>query len=367
MKHIMMNKIKRLAIDFVKNKLYHRKYIAPRERYANRDLIAKLNANTIKQTNDEQKKRIADFWDRHHINFDNRWFDFYNTIAPDATQLEYYIPHDLYYCKIDPYFSNIQLSRVFDNKNMYDLYFHDVPQPKTIVRIINGIIHDDNYQFINIKKAIALCESNIHIIIKPSIDSEGGSGIRFWNSKTSSREDLKSILTGGGNYILQSVVKQCDELSKIHQHSLNTVRIITIIHNNEVIPLSAILRMGVGGANVDNASSGGIFCGINNDGTLKNIAYDSLGNKYAEHPQGGMLSNYTIPNFEKCVNMVKFIAPRVSHISKLCSWDICVDNNDLPMLIEVNLSYGGVQLHQVANGPIFGDLTAEILDEVFTK
>ena len=360
-------KIKRLLVKLIKEYLYRRTYIAPRECYANNDLKAKLNSPAIKPIDEEQKRRITDFWGKYSVKFNMGWFDFFNTIAPNATHLEYYIPHDLYYCKLDPYFSNIQLSRVFDNKNMYDLYFHDVPQPKTLVRIVNGFIQDNNYQFIDIEKAISLCEANSHIIIKPSIDSEGGAGIRFWNNKTNSREELEALLTDGGNYIFQSVVNQCNQLAQIHPNSLNTIRIITLIHNNEVIPLSSILRMGRGGASVDNAASGGCYCGINHDGTLKDIAYDSLGNKYAEHPQGGILSKYKIPNFYKCVDMVKFLAPRLSHISKLCSWDICVDSNDMPLLIEVNLSYGDVQLHQITNGPIFGDMTATILNEVFSN
>ena len=34
-----------------------------------------------------------------------------------------------------------------------------------------------------------------------------------------------------------------------------------------------------------------------------------------------------------------------------------------PVLIEVNLAYGGLFFHQIANGPVFGDLTKDIITE----
>jgi hypothetical protein len=35
------------------------------------------------------------------------------------------------------------------------------------------------------------------------------------------------------------------------------------------------------------------------------------------------------------------------------------------MLIEANLTFGGIEIHQVTNGPIFGDMTEEVLDSIF--
>ena len=61
------------------------------------------------------------------------------------------------------------------------------------------------------------------------------------------------------------------------------------------------------------------------------------------------------------------LAPRIAHISKLCSWDLCIDNTNMPVLIEANLSYGDIQLHQMVNGPIFGNLTPVILKEILKK
>ena len=38
-----------------------------------------------------------------------------------------------------------------------------------------------------------------------------------------------------------------------------------------------------------------------------------------------------------------------------------------PILIEVNLTYGGLSTHLLSNGPLFGDMTPEILKRVYGK
>jgi hypothetical protein len=47
------------------------------------------------------------------------------------------------------------------------------------------------------------------------------------------------------------------------------------------------------------------------------------------------------------------------------SWDIAFDEQENPVLIEANLKDGELDFHQLNNGPLFGDDTEKILDEVF--
>ena len=63
--------------------------------------------------------------------------------------------------------------------------------------------------------------------------------------------------------------------------------------------------------------------------------------------------------------MVMKLAGRMFTSSRLISWDFAVDPQGEPVLIEVNLTYGGVLVHQLCNGPIFGDRTEDILSRVY--
>ena len=70
-------------------------------------------------------------------------------------------------------------------------------------------------------------------------------------------------------------------------------------------------------------------------------------------------------NSDKCKELVVKLANRFLRISRLISWDLAIDDNGEPTLIEVNLCYGGTDIHQIANGPLYGDKTEEILEKVF--
>lgn len=142
---------------------------------------------------------------------------------------------------------------------------------------------------------------------------------------------------------------------------------MTLLFNNKVQILSSVFRMGVNSSRVDNASSGGIVCGIEENGQLKNIAYDTKGNRYDCHPQGMNFADVVIPNFHECVDLVKQLAPRFVSVSRLISWDIAIAEDSHPILIEANLSFGEIDFHQMNNGPIFGEMTDEILDYVINN
>ena len=125
--------------------------------------------------------------------------------------------------------------------------------------------------------------------------------------------------------------------------------------------------MGIGDAVVDNASSGGITCGIEPDGRLKPVAYAANGTRYDRHPTTGIeFDTVTVPNYGKIFPIAEKLHRDFPHF-RLLSWDFAIDKNDQPMLVGVNLRYGELDFHQLNNGPLFGDDTEKILDEVFGK
>ena len=142
---------------------------------------------------------------------------------------------------------------------------------------------------------------------------------------------------------------------------------MTLVLKGNVHVLSSVLRMGVNGARVDNASSGGIVCGIDRSGTLKPVAYDSAANLYLKHPQGEDFEGTVIPFFHECVDTAKRLAPRFSNYTRLISWDFSVDSSGAPVLIEANFTGGQLDFHQLCNGPIWGELTDIILSEILNE
>lgn len=325
----------------------------------------------LQPLNTNERKEIDEFWEpflKGRNIFDYRWFSIYkyiqNTSQTDF-KLCYYVPDDFWEVYVDAFFTTPQKAKVLDDKNLYDLYFHDVKMPKTIFRKIGDIFLDKDYGIIDFETVYQLCKNEKEVIIKLASDSCQGTGIVFFNEGMS-KSEFKSLLSGN-NIIGQEVIKQHKCLSDIHPSSINTIRMMVMIFDGEPHILSSLLRMGVNHSRVDNAHSGGIFCGINDDGSLKSPGYDESGNVYHCHPQGAILSDVVIPNFDKCVELIKRLSPRLSYTTRLQSWDLSIDVDGNPIVIEINNTFGGIELHQMSNGPILGDLTPTVLEYVFNN
>ena len=276
-----------------------------------------------------------------------------------------YIPDDIYYAYIDTYFNAWDEAPVLDNKTYYGDLFHDIKQPETVALRCGGIWFAADKKPIKQNEALDLICASGETFLKRAVESEGGHGVFFMNGN---RDDLEKTLRPiEGDIIVQKALKQHPELNKLNASSVNTVRILSLLTESGVKPYSAIVRMGIGGARVDNASSGGITCGVEWDGHLKPVAYSDNGKRFDIHPTSGVkFDSITIPSFDRAVELIRKIHVRLPHF-KLLSWDIAIDEYGDPVLIEVNLKYGALDFHQLNNGPLFGDDTIKILNEVFGK
>lgn len=49
----------------------------------------------------------------------------------------------------------------------------------------------------------------------------------------------------------------------------------------------------------------------------------------------------------------------------LVSWDLAIDDAGNPLVIEINLKDQGISSHQVVNGPLFGEFTDQVLEQIY--
>lgn len=313
------------------------------------------------------KDDILKRWRGIRINPD--WIRYYNSIErgiPDNTFDSRFIPLDIQYCFIDDWFNETKTALLLDDKNMYDLFFHDVNRPATVGRIIGGSYFDNNYNKLTLTELVERCVGVKKVIMKPSVFSSTGNGIVFWGAEDGVGV-LENFLKNHHNYIIQELIQQHEDMGSLYGESVNSIRIVTCCIDGKTDVLSAVVRMGANGSRLDNSGKGGLFCGINDDGHLKKYGYSKDGKTYIKHPQGGVFADICIPNYDLCKDLCITLSNRFYRIAKLISWDLAIDHNGRPLLIEVNLCYGGADIHQIANGPLYGDMTDEILDRVFRK
>lgn len=316
----------------------------------------------------QQEEEISQFWKPYHnIDKEMKWFAFYNASCHDKSQLKYYIPDGVYFTDFDMVFTSPRRSDDLDDKNLYDLYFHDVKMPRTIIRKINGELLDKDYKIISMDQALELCREQGQVVSKEARLSQGGHGVRFFDFSQCDLEAFRKFLSDDKNVNInvQEVIRQHESLNRIHANSINSIRIMSFLIDGEVHILSSILRMGRDGAAVDNASMGGIMCGVDKNGQLGEFAYDENGNRWSQHPQGTIFKGTKIEGVDKCYELICSLAGRLCTTSKLISWDFAIGVDGEPILIEVNLTYGGIVIHQLCNGPIFGDMTEKMLSRIY--
>lgn len=105
------------------------------------------------------------------------------------------------------------------------------------------------------------------------------------------------------------------------------------------------MRIGVQGR-VDNASRGGVFIRVYDDGTLADFAMDEFGNRYYEHPVSKIpFKGHRISSFEKAISLCKKVHGQVPQ-QRVLSLDVVLDENGDAVLVETN-SPGVTQLLQL--------------------
>ncbi|NUO10519.1 MAG: hypothetical protein HUU08_18000 [Candidatus Brocadia sp.] len=312
---------------------------------------------------------IKSFWEKHGLKTDTLWHKAF--ISVNGIEDYRYIPEDIFYIFIEPRLNRKDLYYAYVDKNNYDRLFHRVCTPKTILRNMNGQYHDEKYERIEHGKVYAYLKKYTgDFILKPSIDSSSGRNVAklqidasglCLDGKPATLENIEHIIPK--DFLVQEFLEQHSVLKNIYPHSLNTFRVITLRVNGVIHVLQPIVKFGCGGNYVDyNVYRGGFHCGVGFDGKLNKFALDKYFKKYSSHPDSGYVyENTLIPQFSTLLNFAKDLHRYLLYYN-MVSWDLGLDKNGAPVLIELNLIYQGISFFQVHHGPLFGDFTDAILD-----
>lgn len=348
----LVNKIK---------KLIYRLLIFWKSFYQNINLKKIISKEDIIYLNNDQIQEAENYWNNYTKKYNINFIKYYSSRTHIFNK--FYIPDNIYYSYIDMHFNNSKMSYGIDNKALYDKLLPNLKKPFTILRKMNGYYYDNNYKLINFADTKELFDHKDYIL-KPSIDSHGGAGIIFF--KINECKDLKELFSYNENFVVQEVVTQHETLKKLYPNSLNTIRVISLFLEGEVHILSSVLRIGIAGSKIDNASAGGIVVGIDQAGYLKKYAYSSkIKSRFESHPDTKIsFEGYQIPSFEEIISIVKREAINFPYF-QLISWDFAINEDGEVVFIEFNLKNGQLDFHQLTNGPLFGELTDKILEEVF--
>lgn len=312
----------------------------------------------------EFHKVVVSYWKKYGVHPKKYWYDIY--CAGSDHYDPRYIPDDMWFRTICPHFCRYQSTGCLMDKGMFDRIFPNVRQPETVVKNIRGHYFNSNNDRIDKEEAVRLCLQEDKVIIKPSGANGGGSGVQVLHGKEMTAEALGTVFEqyGIGGFVLQRFIKQHKDLAAIHEQSINTVRIITFLFKGKVHVLSAQLRMGAGDSNVDNVSAGGVACSIKEDGWLEERAVTRKSDWSDRHPGGMLFKDIRVPSYDRIVETAIKLQESMPYLG-IIGWDFAVAEDGEPILIEFNSPCNQNQIG--GKQPTFGDLTDEVLDDVFNK
>ena len=360
--------------DFLINTVEKRKINAGRRHEINKFKDERRQAIYEKvQLTEEQIKKLDDFylsnygekipytWHRHYTAFTGN-FD------------EKYVPELLYTSEFERFMSQYsEYAKTFTDKNMLQFLAlgAGVKMPRTYISGTKGALRDGENRFISDEEAISLLSDVGEAFIKPSVDSSSGRGcfvVNFCGGKDLvSGKTVEQILEGlGKDFIIQERLKCHSSISQIYAGSVNTFRVITYRWRDRILRFPAIMRIGSGGAYLDNAHAGGMFIAVSDEGILHKTAFTEFKKEFTVHPDTGtVFEGYKIDLFPRVLEAAERMHMALPQIG-VVNWDFTIDDEGEPLLIEANMrngkQSGSIWLMEMAHGcGAFGENTAEVL------
>ena len=310
----------------------------------------------------EEFKRVVEYWKPYGIKPRKYWYTMFCD-GRDGYDPRY-IPDSMWNGTILPYYNNLNWGRAYADKCAYDHLFPYLNRPRTIVKNSCGRFYNGNFEVIDFEEAVKLCLREKRMIVKSATFSSGGRNIMVLGEEDVNEANIRQILKDYRmNFIIQDLVEQHEALARLNPTSLNTLRIISFYFKNEVHILSAQLRIGGSGAKVDNYSSGGFACNVCEDGRLSERAVSKAHGWATEHPNGFRFADIVVPQYQRLIKVICEEHARLPHLN-IIGWDFAIGKNGEPVFIELNVFPGQ---NQNGSGPSFGDLTEEVLRDVFIE
>ena len=309
---------------------------------------------------------IRPYWRKYGVRVRKLWYkSFYASVGSTDPR---YIPNTLFYRFIIPHFNDPLFLRPLADKNLHSHLVPGIKRPETIFKYMDGAYRQDDLRRIPEEEALGLLEKAGAFVLKPTRDTSEGNNVQIFDAGMDMAA-LKKALEPyqQGDYIVQKPVTQHPDFARLNPTSLNTLRVVTFVFRGEVHILSTILRVGSRHSKVDNVAKGGYQCTVLPNGTLAKTAYhptNSGADPYVEQTEDGLrFEGFVVPSFDKVCETAKKYAMCMPHLS-LLGWDLAVDENSDVVLIEYNCQPGQ---NQTTCGPTFGELTDEVLAEVFHR
>jgi hypothetical protein len=232
------------------------------------------------------------------------------------------------------------------DKLVFERYFG------SLCKVINsiGIIHDgvfykasEDCRINNFSELIDEIKNGLCVFLKPRAEGSGRGIIRVlfqnrvikYNDEEISISELINRMKKLNGYLVQEEFKQTGFSNEIWPHTVNTIRVATMMSPKKKEPFVAWShhRFGTKGTVVDNMTAGGVFAPINvSNGYMNGVyryPYDGKLKKYKRHPDSHkLISGLKVPLWEDIAQLAIELHKNVPFMP-ICGWDIILSGRDI--------------------------------------
>lgn len=277
-----------------------------------------------------------------------------------------FVSHYIYLPILSHRLNNYKYTMMFEHKSLLGILSRGALKfPNCIVRCIDHEFFDNDMRQISENEAIRLCSVQNEIILKDSVASSGGRSfekIKLDGAPESRAELVKKSINNRRHhdFVIQERLRQHPSMSIFNPTSINTIRVTSLYLNGRFSVQTIVLRIGKQGMQIDNWGGGGIIIGIDKDGHLNKIGFDNKFKAYESY-NGVTFGTVILSQIPSLLQLLEEAHTTQFSLCKLIGWDISFDENNNPVIIELNSSQPGLIGEQLTHGPVFGDRTEEVI------
>lgn len=175
------------------------------------------------------------------------------------------------------------------------------------------------------------------IIIKPDTGCVGRGVEKVEYTDDTAALEVFATFDKTSPTICEELIRQHEVLSRLHPYCVNTVRVLSLLQDDEVHILAATLKIGTDpGSLVENKKGKGLAADVDTQtGIVTSYGMDGHCNRIVHHPVSGVqIIGIQIPCWQEALTLVKEAHKRLPQC-RFYGWDIAI-TEDGPDIVEAN-------------------------------
>lgn len=310
----------------------------------------KFSTLKSKQQIKQEMKMVADYWKcdpAHYVRY-----GLFDKLLTREELLDYVPAYYYYNFYLFPQYKEVN-RKIYDDKlQLYHLFQrHHIATPEVLAVVHHGRLCEPG----GLKPCDTLLQKSFRdeerLFFKP-VNGQGGTGIEvFKEGRDGELSTFISRLDHKTQYVVQAGIEQREDIAKINDSSVNTLRMVTQFSEGKPHLCACVMRIGRNGKEVDNSHQGGMSVEIDVEtGAFSPFATaEHGGGSYSEHPDSGFIfKGKTIEGWKEIRSTVLIYADEFPCLKEI-GWDIALTKNGV-QAIEMNLGFGLDHLQVTCGG-----------------